>query len=591
MITMKSKGLFKKFNSILVILAISIISCSVIDQLSNTNQDPPTNDPAALAINEAEAEFINTIPEIILPSFDFLEGGVTFVADESIYSELLIDPNSTKAQNLSLITPNGLIWTLIIPPYAVDENVTVKMTLLENINSEALGSLQTGIILEPDGLEFNRPVTIEIKGDGLGEHPLIFNGSQDGSEFDFAIMSSIDGGGSALINHFSSIFADSLSSDEKLERSKQAASSGFKRVRDFALSFLKEDVYAPKPPAISTLCPGSESEEKKIDYELKIFIEEFSMPEEALIVMLLTAGRNDSLLNLNKNDGIEISLLLMERLLKKGNLLYKAYYPQEDYFIAVTRAGLAAERLFSLMGGNPGADSFIAKSGRWAKDIAIQKLNDLRTKHDYRVIPSLLRADREASLLGNSDASLIGDLENAMQFIIQYEVELILDMDIGEETIWTQGKADYSMLTSKSEFLQMGNGEYIDFEENFEDDLVITLDMPANYNFEVGIMNFDACEALTFDLYINKFSDYSESFTYSDGDFEWPQTEGIMVASIYSALESQIVEDLPNREGETFYKFVVPIQNLDVKTGTLVITREIPNIVITFKIDMIHTPK
>jgi len=541
---------------------------------------------------DGEAEIGENSAEIEIPAFDFLQGGVSYEVDDTNSVELFVDANAAQEQTLSLQAADGLVWTLTVPPNAVAESVIIKMSALVNIESDALGSLKTGVLLEPDGLEFSSPVTLQIKGEELGAHPIIFSGSHDGTEFDFANVTRIEGGVSAAITHFSSAYADSLANDPQFTKARQAASDGYKRIRDFALSFLKEKIYVPTPPTIPLRCPANAEIQKQRDHVLDVFLQEFSMPEQALIQMVLTAGKNDAFLNMRDNDGIEIARKLFERLLKKGNTLYKTYYPNEEYFLAITRAGLSADRQLQLMGGSPDGESFIAKTGRWARQIADSQLKAFREQHDYQLLTTMIEMDREASKLGNSKDNSLGEIEKAVQFELQYDVQVTFDIDVGEETVSTRGTARFNgMHFGKKDYFESGKGGYVGFEATLPDPFTASLNMPASYQFDTRIENFDPCEKFSFDLILNKFSDYTETYTYSDGEFQTTQTEGFVSATMYSAFENEVVESLPGREGEPFFKFTIPLQNLNPTTGEMEITREIPNCTATIKLKVVHTPK
>jgi hypothetical protein len=541
---------------------------------------------------DGEAEIGENSAEIEIPAFDFLQGGVSYEVDHTNSVELFVDANATQEQILSLEADDGLVWTLTVPPNAVAESVLIKISALVNIESDALGSLKTGVLLEPDGLEFSSPVTLQITGEGLGVHPIIFRGSHDGTEVDFANITLIEGGVSAAITHFSSAFADPLTDETKYTKAQGAARDGYKKIRDFALSFLKEKIYAPQPPAIPLRCAANQETEAQREQALKVFLEEFSMPEEAIIRMLLEAGRNDAIINNADNDGIEIARLLLERLMKKGNMLYKAYYPNEEYFLAITRAGLSADRQLQLMGGSPDGESFIAKTGRWARQIADSQLKAFREQHDYQLLTTMIEMDREASMLGNSKDNSLGEIEKAVQFELQYDVQVTFDIDVGEETVSTRGTASFNgMHFGKEDYYESGKGGYVGFEATLPDPFTASLNMPASYQFDARIENFDPCEKFSFDLILNKFSDYTETYTYSDGEFQTTQTEGFVSATMYSAFENEVVETLPGREGEAFFKFTIPLQNLNPTTGEMEITREIPNCTAILKLKVVHAPK
>lgn len=535
--------------------------------------------------NNGEVKIVDNYEQEPLQIDTAIEGGVRFEKDESHTASLEYDPDSNEAQQLTLTAEDGTVWSLVIPDHALLKCTTIKMTSLKNIVSDSLGSLKAGVLLEPDGLEFYKPVTLTMSGSGTGDNPMLLGGNHDGSKIELAMVEKNGQGISASILHFSTAYGDPLSDDEKLKQLQKQASEDYLKIRKTAIDYLKEPITVPTPPAISLRCPADHTPQD--EEAIQEFINSVNRPEGEIIQKLLAAARADILLNstvLNgseDDDAINVSLALAERVMKKVEKLFETYYPKEEFAKAIIQAALITQRDYELLGGK--GVSFVEKVADWVNIIAEKFLNELRENHDYKLIKVLFTLTREATLLGSARPDLLDDLLKALNFEVQYEATVILN---GSVTYKTSGKALYiAENEAYGSYYAQGTGEYTGFDSPEPE---LNLKMPDPFGFETTIYNFDPCFNETIDIYINKFGKDME--TYLAGPYV-AYNQAVVQPSISAAYSDIATYSLRGREGQEFFKFNTPLQNLNVNAAEAHFSRELYDVVVLLTIRLVHKPQ
>lgn len=574
------------FSSICIFVLL-VAACQ--QKTSDLPEEQNTVSPAETAevtAGEGDVEILKPGEQVTLELPEIFKGGVTFEVANGNKVESAIDLAAAEDQLLSLTTAEGIIWTLIIPPGAVDENVTISMTELRNIVSSEIGGIRTGVLLEPDGLEFNQPVTITMKGEGLGEVPLLFRGSHDGAELNFAQVELIDGGISASITHFSTMYGDPYEK-EKIEMLRRMAGESYKEIRKVALKFLKTKISAPPPVPLPIGCPGDKDKAKQQDEALKLFERQFAAPEVELAQMLLETGRAESVLG-GSNDSLELAKKVRERLVAKAMKLYKEYYPKEEYYFAITRVMLEYDRLYNLLGGE---SNLIPLVGEWAKKIIDKSIKAVREEHDYRLIPYLIQLDQEASSYGSSVETNISEINKVTRFKVVFEVETQAGEDTDFMITNTQGEAKYYLYSALgNEPFSTGQGKYTGFEHPAIEDGDVLLNSPEGFEFRTSIENFDPCKTGTMEVLISRFGHDLEVYQFIDDENNVIQESSLVQGVMWMAFEDQIVAPPANEEG-FWFKFKAPIQNLNPTTGELALTQEATISIANLKIRIEHIPE
>ncbi|RPJ50133.1 MAG: hypothetical protein EHM21_05620 [Chloroflexi bacterium] len=377
-----------------------------------------------------------------------------------------------------------------------------------------------------------------------------------------------------------------------MEKLKEAARQNYQAVRKMAIGFLKEKITTPQPPAIPLRCTADKKVKQDRENQLQIFLAEFAAPEEAIARYVLEAGRSDAFLN-DQNDSIELAAKIAGRLVKKAVTLIKAYYPQEEYYLPVMQAAISADRQYQLLGGSEEGQNILEKAAEWARKIADQYLKALREQHDYQLIHTLIGMDREASLLGKSRENIFAEIKKALKFKVQFDLQAATDVEYGHVSWTTQGKAGYSYFDSGDKsYRSMGKGAYTDFQWPVLEDMPpVIMTSPPDFDFEVIIQNFDACETNSFDILINRFA--ADVETYASGGMEVPLVSGngLVSAITWAAFEDKIIEAPEGREGYPWYRFTIPLQNLNEVAGEINMPREVPYNTANLKITLIHAPE
>lgn len=573
------------------IMSLILSSCSNnslnSNSLSNNNMNAESlnNQTTVQTAKDIEkfsgdAEVVETFKQEPLQIDTAIEGVVQFEKDESTSISLEYDPDSDKAQQLSLTASDGTEWNLVIPAHALLKSTTIKMTSLKNIESASLGSLKSGVLLEPDGLEFLKPAALTMSGSGMGDNPILLGGTHDGSKIELAMVEKSGQGISASLLHFSTAYGDPLSDDEKAKQLQNQASEEYKEIRKIALDYLKEPITVPKPPEISLRCPADHTPQD--EEAIRKFVLLLNHPEGEIIQELLAAARTDTLLNgTDDEDAFSIALSLAERVMKKVVKLFQTYYPKEEYAKAITQAALITQRDYELLGGNE--MDFTKKVAEWVNVIAEKFLTELKEKHDYKLIKVLFTLTREATLLGSARPDLLDDLLAALTFEVQYENTVILG---GEVTYKTSGKATYAASNEGlSNYIAQGTGQHTSFESPQP---LLTLKMPNEYGFETTIENFDPCFNDTFDIYIDKFANDMESYIAAG----YGRTiNGAVQANSRMVFIDLMTHGLKGSAGNEFYKFTVPLQNLNVNAAEAHFNRQMEEVAVKFTIRLVHTPQ
>lgn len=103
---------------------------------------------------------------------------------------------------------DGVEYTLTVPPYALTDTVTIRMTPIIDLGNPALANGLTGAVqFEPSGLRFARLATLRIGTVGAppaGSRRVGFSSSNDGSRMQLTPPTVVNGSTEIPVAHFSS---------------------------------------------------------------------------------------------------------------------------------------------------------------------------------------------------------------------------------------------------------------------------------------------------------------------------------------------------------------------------------------------------
>ena len=587
---------------IMLVLMLTL-SCSI--PFGNTNPQSPVDTPESAPVSD---EQVNPEPGVannvdLSPFEPLFSGGVTYETNTANTAAMAADPIASVDQILNLTTSDGTQWTLTIPPGALNQNTEIRITELKNIVSGDLGGLQSGLLLEPDGLHFNRYVRLSVQGSGMGSAPVIFTGSHDGSDLDLALTQVENGLMTAYLSHFSNAYSDPLTDEQK----QQAVSDGGASIIQDAMKRASETMdQDPKlhvtPPVIPLQCMDASGDpEKTLD---KFFVD-FTYPEEELISRLsifdLHGKSDDYRLNYEnrKNTPVWQTIRqLLDRLMIRTESLYEGYGTQEEYFLAVSLIAQKTEALVShiemtYMGQEQSRTVYAEKRLQWATNLLNKFLPLVRDQHDYRYVNALMILPALAGLDEfGQDRPLMDQIDQALTFTIQFDLNTETDLDFGFMKYTTQGAATYRMIHPSRPM--NGAGMYTDFSfPPMEDMPEVVMTSPIAYGFQLVIENgLDFCGEKKAVLTVDRLSNPDESFAaggmpiQAPGGFAWA-----LAAIVQSAYQTENVTAPQGLTGEPWYQFSVPLVNKEIITGQLEIPRSIEFNTANLKIQIIHSPQ
>lgn len=467
------------------------------------------------ADGESEARFVDGPVEDVLGKLPAL-GSITFTTDNSHQTSGTFLPGGTGLE-LSLTDAAGLTWTLTLPAGTLNTTETITMTALDDVRSDNIpGSMIGGVLLEPDGLWLLEPGTLAVTGGDLNGKALFLSGSHDGSDVNFALPG-IDGTSSeAVIQHFSS-YTVIHSEDPKVTDLREQERQHYEELAKKGRELLKsKDIDVPRPPSIPLYCPKDEEEAKLRNEALKKFEKDFNNPEFDLLNQLIASQTILALPGVDSDFTLEVRLL--ERMIKKVNLLIKEYGNRSEYVTAITQVGYTVAREIALIGprDHPGSLEVLQALGRMYERVIDELLKELREKHEYRNVGPILDMARRAALIGTATLpieELIARIESAMNF----NLEVIYELKIaGNQHYEFKGETlvriDFENTANLSMLHGLGRGELVSYKNTREPS--ITVEAP-DFPFEVLFSSFDACNGKA-DLTIDRMAPNTEVYKINE---------------------------------------------------------------------------
>ncbi len=513
-----------------------------------------------------------------------IPGSVSF--EENVANTVSVDfITDGQEKNLVLEDENGLTWTLTIPSNALAGEQTITISAMKNINS-SLGALSGGIVLKPDGLKFIVPATLSVKGNNIEKSGFVFSGNGDGGNLEFSEADRKQDSIDIQLYHFSTVFA-APPSGEAYDKYTRAADNQRKSAEAAAKELLKKPVNVPVPPSISLIC--HHDTEAQDDFVLDIFIEEFNKQELEIVNALISSARSHVLLTGDEYDpDYSLEIRLLNRLMNKAETLMDKYMDQEDRYIPVVRAALAAEKKFMLLAGSSGdAKSLLPKVAKWAKEIADKFLKELTENHEYKNIHPVIKIAREAALLGSNMDGVLEELQKALSFKIEYKNDFYLGID-RDMHVEVKGEAQINFMYDQNNAPPVdGTCKYTNFEViGLEDDFKMVMDnMSDTFPIKLGIENFMPCKSDTFDICIDRFGAESESITLTVPEI--PAKTKTSPGFVHKAT-SDLFED---KKQDSIYKFGVNLKNGQKNAAEQNFSNSSDIAETTITLKLIHTPE
>ncbi len=516
---------------------------------------------------EGEARFVDGPVEDVLGELPAL-GSITFTVDAAHQTNGVFAPGGTELK-LSLTDAAGLTWMLTLPAGSLNTTETITMTALNNVHSNNIpGSMIGGVLLEPDGLWLIEPGTLAVTGGDLDRKALFLGGSRDGADVNFALPSMDGTGSKAVIQHFSS-YTVIHSEDPKITELRELERQHYKELAKKGRELLKnKDIGVPHPPSIPLYCPKDEDEAEKRKEALKKFEEDFRNPEFDLLSQLIASQTSLSLVGVEPDFTLEVRLL--ERMIKKVNLLIKEYGNRAEYVSAITQVGYRVAYEIALIGPKDHAGSMevMQALGRMSERVIEELMKELREEHEYRNVGPILDMARRAALVGMSTIPL-EDILARMERVLQFQMKLNWVMGIeGESRFELQGEFPMRYQAKNmwlGSLTGSGKAEMISAKFESDEDWYVE---SAPFHVEAYITRFDACEAKVF-LTINRFYPEVENHFTLDSDGEVMEIGPMPLMQIawetlYEDRKGTGPSWYADGEVQDFYNFEFPLRNKDV---------------------------
>lgn len=557
---------------------------------SDAGQQPASGEPQNPALpfseeDDSQATFVDDIEDTPgeLPAL----GSITFIVDTAHQASGEFVPYGSGLE-LSLTDAAGLTWTLAIPPGALGEPQTITMTALSEVQSANIPGTQVGgVLLEPDGLWLDDPATLTVSGRGLEETALFLSGSHDGAQVNFAQQQEAGLGSGAIIQHFSSYTVVSAN-DPKAGQLREQEMGHYTELVQKARELLKDkNIKVPRPPAVPVTCPKDEDDSKAREKALKKFDEQFHRPEGELMLQMIAA--QTALARMGRDHDLTLETRLLERQIKKVNLLIKEYGSQVEHVEPITRVGMqVAHNLAFVDPRHPGSVQLAEALGAMAERSIDKLLKELREKHEYRNVGAVMDMARRAALVGVSTIpldDLIAKIESAMTF----EVELTYELKIAGNQFWeikgeTSMRPDFESTGNLSWLHGLGMGEVVSFKNTREPSIIMKA---PSFQFEVLFTSFDACKG-TATLVIDRMAPSRETYIIN----EELVSDMPVVHNSWKATYEQYLQ--VNPMVGALYMFPVKLKNGDPVAVETEFTETAPKskgqVVGTFRVKLVHEP-
>lgn len=244
----------KIFRCIAAFLTLTLF----LNSCTSLNKNTPSETETA-----STDETIDNNDSLPIEKLDLL-GDVTFIPDSEKAKETVFRYEETVLQ---VEDSSGLTWKLTIPAYGLLKEETVKMTPLKDVK-DAQGRELSGVLLEPDGLEFIFPTTLTISGDGV-EQGWIYCADHSGKNPEFVMIQQSDRKIEGEISHFSSAIIDkdpNLLDPEKKTMLDKLVKKYIPKVK----KLLKDDSEIPEAPIIELECFDGDVYEECEKYKKKL---------------------------------------------------------------------------------------------------------------------------------------------------------------------------------------------------------------------------------------------------------------------------------------------------------------------------------
>ncbi|MDF2891183.1 MAG: hypothetical protein K0R80_1550 [Clostridia bacterium] len=449
-------------------------------------------------------------------------GDASFILSETSVSEEY--KPSQGAKTLSLVDVDGNEWKLIIPQNALLYDETISMQLISDIKQDVLnGNKIGGVVLKPEGLHFINPVYLNVKGPLVSEQSCVLGGTSEGKALNFSKAVFSDNTLIAEIEHFSSYFTYTPTSDHELQELAQKAEADYIETVKEIKAFLKTPVSVPPIPLDFEFTCDIQSERRPVS----LYISQAVQPEKDLIIKMLAAGNRTHLTGGNE-DSIEYARQLQERLIKKVDKLISTYKNDNKKLIPVMNLSFIVLKDASRLGMDTSFSPYFETFSDWMEQTAEEQVERIKENHDYTALCKVMVLMQGRAIIAqdfNQTMELSEEykekLRDALTFTLAMEGEVTDRDSEGGISIWkTSGEVllefDMEALAHQKQFLTGGGQcEFTDYTLSGKRDTKLA-SSSTEVNAKAYLISTDE-DKYEIKLSINRIAPDTINYTDSDG--------------------------------------------------------------------------
>lgn len=491
----------ERVSALAIAFAIILTGCGRL-----VTESPVTVVPSEESVESMESiDAIESI-ESILSSIGVIED-LSFEMNRSASASIEYD--GTEA-SVEVVDAKGLKWHLNIPEDVVRDKCTITLTPLTDIKGEHKKEELSGILMEPDGLEFTKAATLTVTGPDT-DKLLFFNGTQDGKNYTYQPAEKLENGIKLSVNHFSSeVASDAFGDPEVYKALKETLPDLEKSVK----KTLSKSIKVPDIMEIPLECYEG------VPVVVIQQITEWFLPEgrNAMLAGMLmnSCEQKGDLIGVNKARRLWLDSI--RRFFEKEKAYYDKYQAQADKFIIVPYYSDTIDMIIISRGEEPPADvaamynDYLNRKEKWAYESAKYSIDKLKD-HNYKYVAYALKCMEYISY--DQKQEMREELKKALTF--KLKMKIIYTQAYGSEPgiITSEGEGELVPAWSEKKMSLSGDIDIQTTISGFYDKFKFS---PTGYKISTQVRNWDPCKTQSCDIWVSNLGLEEEELGYNMGD-------------------------------------------------------------------------
>ena len=469
-----------------------------------------------------------------------------------------------------------------MPAGSITQRISITMRALTGLSSTTVpGNLLGGVLLEPDGLRFAVPATLTVTGAGIGESIRVLTGNQDGTDIDLVDGTAAAGRAEATLWHFSPALASDWE-DVDMSEVQSHAKGDWKAIRDAINTALKDpQIRVTPPPSVSLEC-GDEFTEMLDQVSIDLWMRSVDEPEGELLRATFSSMKLYTIMGWDTAEQQAAADKLLLRQEARVGKLIQQYAGDREKMPAIVSYGISVWWDMTLK-GSPTLEgegpALASKIANYVSSFIDPLINDIKTKHDYKLMRPALLIARQLSLLGGGESKVNEDaITERVLAAMQFKVETTLTFKWPDQ-VWvlkttSNTNSALGSLGGKLTLTGEGTGRYVSYSGPVP---IIGPGFPVM----VALEDFNPCDG-TATFAIDRHAADSEEYDFGDG-----QRDPLRLAkkTWESIFESRLKDGL--------YHFPVTLQNEQAIIIDQAFDGTSPSgkVTGTLQVKVTHTPK